>query len=84
LQEATRAAGRIAEQQAFPRGVNNVKRANELWLANKGEILHLPPHEQTSMMQTFVSLGTSIVAQNPTVKAEMDRLQILVDAKRPK
>jgi TRAP-type C4-dicarboxylate transport system substrate-binding protein len=84
VQEAIRVAGRTAEQQAFPWGVNNVKRSNELWLANKGEILNLPAQEQTSMMQSFVALGTSIVAQNPAVKAEMDRLQALVDAKRPK
>jgi hypothetical protein len=36
------------------------------------------------MMQTFVSLGTNIVVQNPVVKAEMEKLQALVDAKRPK
>jgi TRAP-type C4-dicarboxylate transport system substrate-binding protein len=84
VQEAIRAAGRTAEQQVFPWGVNNVKRSNELWLANKGEILNLPAQEQISMMQSFVSIGTSIVAQNPAVKAEMDRLQTLVDAKRPK
>jgi hypothetical protein len=73
-----------AEQQAFPWGVNNVQKTNALWLANKGEILNLPPQEQASMMQSFVSLGTNIVAQNPVVKAEMDKLQALVDAKRPK
>jgi TRAP-type C4-dicarboxylate transport system substrate-binding protein len=71
VQEAIRAAGRSAEQQAFPWGVNNVQKTNELWLANKGEILKLPPQEQASMMQTFVSIGTNIVAQNPVVKAEM-------------
>jgi TRAP-type transport system periplasmic protein len=64
--------------------VNNVQRTNELWLANKGEILKLPPQEQASMMQTFVALGTNIVAQNPVVKAEMEKLQAVVDAKRPK
>ena len=84
VQEAIRAAGRTAEQQAFPWGVNNVQKTNELWIANKGEILKLPPQQQASMMQTFVSLGTSIVAQNPAVKAEMEKLQALVDAKRPK
>ena len=73
-----------AEQQAFPWGVNNVQKTNELWIANKGEILKLPPPQQASMMHTFVSLGTSIVAQNPAVKAEMEKLQALVDAKRPK
>jgi TRAP-type C4-dicarboxylate transport system substrate-binding protein len=84
VQEAIRAAGRAAEQQAFPWGVNNVQKTNALWLANKGEILNLPAQEQASMMQTFVSLGTNIVAHNPVVKAEMDKLQALVDAKRPK
>ena len=84
VQEAIRAAGRTAEQQAFPWGVNNVQKTNELWIANKGEILKLPPPQQASMMHTFVSLGTSIVAQNPAVKAEMEKLQALVDAKWPK
>jgi TRAP-type C4-dicarboxylate transport system substrate-binding protein len=84
VQEAIRAAGRAAEQQAFPWGVANVKRTNALWLEKKGEILSLPPQQQASMMQTFVSVGTKIVAQNPAVKAEMDKLQALVDAKRPK
>ena len=84
VQDAIRAAGRAAEQQAFPWGVENVKKSNELWLANKGEILKLPPQEQASMMQSFVSLGTGIVAQNPAVKTEMEKLQALVDAKRPK
>jgi TRAP-type C4-dicarboxylate transport system substrate-binding protein len=83
-QEAVRAAGRAAEQAAYPWGVENVKRTNGLWVANKGEILHLPAPEQASMMQTFASVGGKIVAQNPTVKAEMDKLQALVDAKRPK
>jgi TRAP-type C4-dicarboxylate transport system substrate-binding protein len=84
VQEAIRAAGREAEQQAFPWGVENVKRTNAGWLANNGEILKLPPQEQTSMMQSFVALGTRIVEQNPVVKAEMSKLQALVDAKRPK
>jgi TRAP-type C4-dicarboxylate transport system substrate-binding protein len=84
VQDAIHAAGRAAEQQAFPWGVANVKKTNALWLEKKGGILSLPPREQASMMQTFVSVGTRIVAQNPAVKAEMDKLQVLVDAKRPK
>jgi hypothetical protein len=61
VQDAIRALGRAAEQQAFPWGVNNVQKTNALWLANKGEILNLPAQEQASMMQAFVSLGTNIV-----------------------
>ena len=84
VQDAIRAAGREAEQQAFPFGVANVKRSNEAWLANKGEILKLPPQEQASMMASFVALGTRIIEQNPAVKAEFAKLNALVEAKRPK
>ncbi|MBI3436382.1 MAG: TRAP transporter substrate-binding protein [Proteobacteria bacterium] len=84
VQDAIRAAGREAEQEAFPWVLDNNKKANALWLANKGEILSLPPMEQASMMQSFVALGTKIVEQNPVVKAEFVRLKAVVDAKAPK
>ena len=42
VQEAIRAAGREAEQQAFPWGVENVKKSNAAWKANGGEIDHRP------------------------------------------
>jgi len=84
VQEAIRAAGREAEQQAYPWGVENVKKSTELWKANKGEILDLPPAEKASMMKTFVEIGTKIVEQNPAVKTEFVKLKALVDAKRPK
>jgi TRAP-type C4-dicarboxylate transport system substrate-binding protein len=84
VQEAIRAAGREAEQQAYPWGVDNVRKSNALWIANKGEILQLPPAEKASMMQSFVTLGTKIVEANPAVKTEFVKLKALVDAKRPK
>lgn len=84
IQEAIRAAGREAEQQAYPWGVENVKKSTELWKANKGEILELPPAEKASMMKSFVELGTKIVEHNPAVKTEFVQLKALVDAKRPK
>jgi TRAP-type C4-dicarboxylate transport system substrate-binding protein len=84
VQEAIRAAGREAEQQAFGWGVENVQKSNAAWVANKGEILQLPPAEKAAMMKTFVDLGTRIVEQNPAVKTEFAKLKQLVDAKRPK
>ena len=36
------------------------------------------------MMTSFVALGTKIVEQNPAVKAEFEKLNALVEAKRPK
>ena len=84
VQDAIRAAGREAEAEGFPWGVENVKRSNADWLAHGGEIIALAPAEQTSMMASFVALGTAIVEQNPAVKPEFARLKALVDAKRPK
>jgi TRAP-type transport system periplasmic protein len=84
VQEAIRAAGRDAEQQVFPWGVENVKKSSALWLENKGEILKLPAAEQEAMMKQFVAIGTKIVEAAPAVKAEFVTLHALVDAKRPK
>jgi TRAP-type C4-dicarboxylate transport system substrate-binding protein len=84
VQDAIRAAGRDAEQQVFPWGVENVKKSNALWLENKGEILKLPATEQDAMMKSFVAIGTKIVEQAPVVKAEFVTLQSLVAAKQPK
>ncbi len=84
VQDAIRAAGREAEQKAFPWVIDNNQKANALWLANKGEILKLPAAEQTAMMQSFVALGTKIVEQNPATKAEFAKLKTIVDAKMPK
>lgn len=84
VQEAIRAAGREAEQAAYAWGVENVKRSNALWKQNGGEIIDLPAAEQKKMMSSFVALGTKIVEQNPTVKAEFAKLKAVVDAKAPK
>ncbi|MET0443022.1 MAG: TRAP transporter substrate-binding protein [Pseudorhodoplanes sp.] len=84
VQDAIRAAGREAEQKAFPWVLDNNKKSYETWVANKGEILKLPAGEQESMMKNFVALGTKIVDANPAVKKEFDTLKTLVDAKMPK
>jgi TRAP-type transport system periplasmic protein len=84
IQEAIRAAGREAEEQAFPWGVANIAKSYEVWKANKGEVLTLPPQEQATMMQGFVALGTKIVEQNPAAATEFAKLKALVDGKRPK
>ena len=84
VQEAIRAAGREAEQQAFPWVIDNNKKAYETWVANKGEILKLPAQEQETMMKNFVAIGTKIVDGNAGVKKEFDVLKKVVDAKTPK
>ena len=82
MQDAIRDAGRAAERQVFAWGVENLKKSNDAWLANKGEILKLAPAEQDAMMASFVALGTRIVEQNPAAKAEFVKLKAVVDAKR--
>jgi len=84
VQDAIRAAGREAEQKAFPWVLDNNKKSYETWVANKGEILKLPAAEQEAMMKNFVALGTKIVEANPAVKKEFEILNTLVDAKMPK
>jgi TRAP-type C4-dicarboxylate transport system substrate-binding protein len=84
VQDAIRAAGREAEQMAFAFGVANVKKSYDVWKANRGDVLSLPPEEQQSMMQSFVALGTKIVEQNPAVRVEFAKLKALVEAKKPK
>jgi len=82
VQDAIRTAGREAEKQVFAWGVENLKRSNEAWVANKGEILKLAPAEQAAMMASFQALGARIVEANPAVRAEFERLKQLVDAKK--
>jgi hypothetical protein len=62
--------------------VENLKKSNDAWLANKGEILKLAPAEQDAMMASFQAIGAKIVEANPAVKAEFERLKKLVDAKK--
>lgn len=82
VQDAIRAAGRAAENQVFAWGVENLKKSNAAWVANKGEILKLAPAEQDAMMASFVAIGTKIVEQKPAVKTEFERLNKLVEAKK--
>jgi TRAP-type C4-dicarboxylate transport system substrate-binding protein len=84
VQEAIRAAGRAAEVKVLPWGIENVKKTDAAWLANKGEILKLPPAEQEQMMASFKKIGADILGQKPEVKAEFEKLEALVAAKKPK
>jgi TRAP-type C4-dicarboxylate transport system substrate-binding protein len=84
VQEAIRASGRDAEKAVLPWGIENVKKTDAAWLANKGEILTLPPNEQAAMMASFKKIGADILGQKPEVKAEFEKLEALVAAKRPK
>jgi TRAP-type transport system periplasmic protein len=81
VQDAIVAAGRAAEEAVFPWGVENVTRTYGLWSDNGGQINTLSSDEQSKMESEFAALAAELVAADPAVQAEYDRLKALVDAK---
>jgi len=82
VQNAIRDAGRAAEEAVFDWGVANVERANAAWLENGGEIHSLPADEQSAMMATFEEVGAAVIADQPEVVAEYERILAVLEAHR--
>ncbi|MEO1104092.1 MAG: TRAP transporter substrate-binding protein DctP, partial [Pseudomonadota bacterium] len=82
VQEAISAAGRAAEEAVFDWGVANVERANKAWTDNGGAIHSLPEDEQAAMMETFATVGAGVIADQPEVMAEYERISAKLDAAR--
>lgn len=82
VQTAIRDAGRAAEATVFPWGVENVEKANAAWLAAGGEIHSLSETEQTAMMARFSELGRGLIADQPAVIAEYDRIEAMLKSIR--
>ena len=74
-------AGRAAETEVFAWGVANVDKTYQIWADNGGKVNKLSPEEQQKMSADFGKLAADLLAAEPEVKAEYDRLQALVDAK---
>lgn len=74
-------AGRAAETEVFPWGVANVEKTYKVWTDNGGKVNELSPAEQETMSADFAKLAADLLAAEPEVKAEYDRLRPLVDAK---
>ena len=73
-------AGRAAEQQVFPWGVENVKKTYQVWADNGGKINKLSAEDQAKMEADFSKVAADVLAAEPAVQAEYDRLRALVDA----
>lgn len=73
--EAIRAAGRAAEERVFSWGVDNVERANQAWRDAGGQIHSLSAEEQADMMARFAEIGEAVIADQPAVLAEYERLR---------
>ncbi|MBD0415259.1 TRAP transporter substrate-binding protein [Oryzicola mucosus] len=74
-------AGRAAEEQVFPWGVENVEKTYKVWSDNGGKVNELSPEDQAKMEADFSKLAAELLAADPAVQAEYDRLRALVDAK---
>ncbi|MBP0440017.1 TRAP transporter substrate-binding protein [Tianweitania sediminis] len=72
-------AGRAAEEQVFPWGVENVQKTYKIWADNGGKINELSAEDQAKMEAEFSKLATDLLASQPEVQAEYDRLRALVD-----
>lgn len=82
VQAAILEAGRAAEAAVFDWGVENVERTYAIWRENDGVINTLSPEEQARMQADFAELADSLLAAEPAVRAEYDRLFALVEAVR--
>lgn len=74
-------AGRAAEDQVFPWGVENVQKTYKIWAENGGKINELSADDQAKMETDFAKLATDLLASQPEVQAEYEKLQALVKAK---
>lgn len=77
-------AGRAAEMQVFPWGVQNVEKTYKIWADNGGKVNKLSAEEQAKMSADFAKLAAGLLAAQPAVKKEYERLRTLVDAKAKK
>lgn len=84
VQTAILEAGRAAEDAVFQWGIDNVERTYGIWRDNGGIINTLSADDQAQMEASFAELAAELVAANPDVEAEYDRLKALVDAKADK
>jgi len=50
-----------------PTAVKLLKEAEDAWTAGGGELIKLPPDEQTAMMKTLSSVGTDVSSKKPAL-----------------
>lgn len=75
-------AGRAAEETVFPWGVENVERANGVWLENGGEIHTLSEEDQAELTATFAAVADEVIADEPDVIEVRDMILEKLEAYR--
>lgn len=53
-----------------PQAVDILNGARKTWTDHGGELIYLPPDQQTQMMATLASVGDDVAAKNPLVKTD--------------
>jgi TRAP-type transport system periplasmic protein len=53
----------------MPWGIDYNAKQDKVWTDNGGELIHLPPAEQASMMSTLSSVGADVSKSKPNVQA---------------
>jgi TRAP-type C4-dicarboxylate transport system substrate-binding protein len=84
VKAAIREAGRAAEGTVFPWGVENVERANAVWLENGGEIHRLSDEEQAQLQTTFAEVAQGVIADEPEVVAVYEKILAKLEEYRAK
>jgi len=72
VQEAILEAGRVAEQDVLQWGIDNVGRANQVWLDNGGQILDLSDGDMAEMRVLFADIA-EVMTADPAVSAAAGR-----------
>ena len=70
-----RDVSRESEKLFFTWLPEDVERAKKTWQSNGGELITLPPAEQTRYVDDVTKVTESILAGQPQVKAEYDALR---------
>jgi TRAP-type transport system periplasmic protein len=75
LEAIVREESRKAEALFSDWNVADIKRAEEVWKKNGGEMVTLPPAEAKSYLDLVTPVATSILSANPKVKEDYDALR---------
>ena len=77
-EEAVKACATVAQL-----GLDEAAAARTLWTSNGGEVIDLPPAEVAQYREAVTSAVPPLLAANPTLKADYERLQAVAKRHAP-
>jgi TRAP-type transport system periplasmic protein len=79
LQQIIRTDAATAEQAVDPWEIAFYESQRKVWVAKGGELIELPPTEQSAMMESLVSIGDDLTNNKPALKQAYDTLVAAVN-----